>query len=326
MVGELYLGGVGLARGYLNRSGLSSERFVADPLSANGERLYRTGDLVRWSEDGQLEYLSRIDHQVKIRGFRIELGEIESQLRAQPEVREAVVAAKEGPGGSRLVAYVVAAAADFDTSILRERLSKALPDYMLPAAIVVLESLPLTHSGKLDRRALPEAQVSHAGYEAPQGDIEIALAAIWSNVLGVQRVGRHDNFFQLGGDSILSLKIVTQARERQITLMLQQLFHHQTLAELAAALEPQRGSSYQQRTAEMDRHAAAGSAQVDGRAGSHEHHKRRCIVIDVVATAMAVSLLCLPCACASASMYRMPQPCVPDRTPASSALPTSLQG
>lgn len=206
---------------------------------------------MRWSEDGQLEYLGRIDQQVKIRGFRIELGEIESQLLAQPEVREAVVVAKEGPSGLRLMAYVVPVAVGLDTSVIRERLAKALPDYMLPAGIGVLESFPLTTSGKLDRRALPDAEVVHTVYEAPQGDIEITLAAIWWEVLGVEQIGRHDNFFELGGDSIVSLKVVAKARERGITLALKQVFQHPTLASLATALEPHHRVGFQDRTGQM---------------------------------------------------------------------------
>ncbi|MFM9272241.1 amino acid adenylation domain-containing protein, partial [Halomonas elongata] len=159
VAGELYLGGEGLARGYLHRPELTSERFVADPF-AHGERLYRTGDLVRWRDDGQLEYLGRLDHQVKIRGLRIELGEIDAELLAQPEVREAVTVAREGPGGARLVAYVVAQAnAELDTAALREALGERLPDYMVPGVVVPLAALPLSPNGKVDRQALPEPDV-----------------------------------------------------------------------------------------------------------------------------------------------------------------------
>ncbi|WP_136068724.1 amino acid adenylation domain-containing protein, partial [Modicisalibacter radicis] len=193
VAGELYLGGVGLARGYLNRSDLTAERFVADPFT-KGERLYRTGDLVRWRADGQLEYLGRLDHQVKIRGLRIELGEIEAELLSQPDVREAVVAAQEGPGGARLVAYVVPRGdVELDTGALRERLGQRLPDYMVPGVVVPLAALPLSPNGKVDRKALPAPDMaSGVSYEAPQGEVEEALAAIWAEVLGVARVGRHD--------------------------------------------------------------------------------------------------------------------------------------
>ena len=211
VAGELYLGGVGLARGYLGRAELTAERFVADPFIA-GERVYRTGDLVRWREDGQLEYLGRIDHQIKVRGFRIELGEIEAQLLALSEIREAVVVAQEGPSGSRLVAYVVPQTdVELDTTSLRETLGQKLPDYMVPGVLITLEALPLTPNGKVDRKALPAPDLtSNSQYEPPQGEVEEALAEIWSEILGVEQVGRHDNFFELGGDSILSLQIVSR--------------------------------------------------------------------------------------------------------------------
>jgi amino acid adenylation domain-containing protein len=213
--GELYLGGAGLARGYVQRAALTAERFVADPFSGEGgARLYRTGDLVRWNSEGQLDYLGRIDHQVKIRGFRIELGEVEAQLLAQPEVREAVVMASHDPTGARLVAYVSARAGEtIDTVRLRERLGQALPEYMVPGAVVVLESLPLNANGKVDRKALPEPErASTQAYEAPQGGTEEALAAIWAEVLGVSRVGRNDNFFELGGHSLMSVQVVARVQ------------------------------------------------------------------------------------------------------------------
>jgi amino acid adenylation domain-containing protein len=238
VAGELYIGGVGLARGYAGRAGLSAERFVADPLGEPGERLYRTGDLVRWSHRGELEYLGRIDHQVKIRGHRIELGEIEAQLLAQPEVGEAVVVAKDGPGGARLVGYVAGSAAGnaADANVLRERLALKLPPYMVPTTIVVLPALPKTANGKLNRKALPEPQHSVEGHEAPQGEIEQALAAIWAEVLGIDQVGRNDNFFALGGDSFLSLKVVALARQQRWLLTLKQMFEHQQLGALAASV------------------------------------------------------------------------------------------
>ncbi len=215
VAGELYLGGVNLARGYLKRAGLTAERFVA---AQDGQRLYRTGDLVRWNGEGQLEYLGRIDHQVKVRGFRIELGEIEACLLAQPEVRQAVVVARQGPdgaSGASLVAYVALDAdRSADTESLRERLGESLPDYMVPRAIVVLPTLPLNANGKVDRKALPAAEfASERAYEAPEGEMEEALSRIWAEVLGVERVGRNDNFFELGGDSILSLKLLARIRQ-----------------------------------------------------------------------------------------------------------------
>ncbi|MDQ7727806.1 non-ribosomal peptide synthetase [Halomonas sp. SpR8] len=237
VAGELYLGGVSLARGYLNRSDLTAERFIADPFT-EGERLYRTGDLVRWREDGQLEYLGRLDHQVKIRGLRIELGEIEAELLSQPTVREAVVVAQEGPGGSRLVAYVVPQAdSELDTAVLRERLGKKLPDYMVPGIVVTLEALPLNANGKVDRKALPEPDLaSGSQYEPPQGEIEEALAEIWSEILGVEQVGRHDNFFEMGGHSLLALKVLEQMRHRGLTAQVRTLFQYPELASFAHAL------------------------------------------------------------------------------------------
>ncbi|MBA4143018.1 MAG: amino acid adenylation domain-containing protein [Nitrosospira sp.] len=245
VAGELYLGGIGLARCYLNRRGLTAERFIADPFDEGGGRLYRTGDLARWRADGQIEYLGRLDYQVKIRGFRIELGEIETQLLAQPEVREAVVVAREAPsepnaaGGARLIAYISPhAGATVDVALLREALAKILPDYMIPSAIVVLESLPLNPNGKVDRQALPEPEFGNTdSYEAPQGEVEEVLTGIWAGVLGVEQVGRHDNFFELGGDSILSLQIVNRARRAGWKITPRQLFERQTIALLAEVAE-----------------------------------------------------------------------------------------
>jgi amino acid adenylation domain-containing protein len=213
--GELYVGGDGLARGYLNRSGLTSERFIADPFDESGGRLYRTGDLVRWNAEGQLEYLGRIDHQVKIRGFRIELGEVEARLLAEEEVREAVVVSDAGPDGARLVGYVsLHAGQEVDGGALRERLARTLPEYMVPSAIVVLGMLPLNVNGKIDRRALPKAEFGDADrYEAPVGEIEETLARIWVEVLSVPRVGRNANFFHIGGHSIALVKMQMKVRE-----------------------------------------------------------------------------------------------------------------
>ncbi|CAD5274525.1 MULTISPECIES: non-ribosomal peptide synthetase [Halomonadaceae] len=235
IAGELYLGGAGLARGYLNRADLTAERFVADPF-AQGERLYRTGDLVRWREDGQLEYLGRLDYQVKIRGLRIELGEIEAELLSQPEVRESVVVAQDGSGGSRLVAYMVPqAGSELDTALLREALGQKLPDYMVPGVLVSLDALPLNANGKIDRKALPEPDLSSSSqYEPPQSKSEETLAAIWSEVLGVDRVGRHDNFFELGGHSLLALQVLARIRAAGLqSLALRDLFKSPVLCELA---------------------------------------------------------------------------------------------
>ncbi|MGK6311334.1 amino acid adenylation domain-containing protein, partial [Variovorax sp. DT-64] len=237
--GELYLGGVGLARGYLGRPGLTAERFVADPFDSEGARLYRTGDLVRWNGEGQLEYLGRIDHQVKIRGFRIELGEVEAQLLAQPGVREAVVVAREGAGGARLVAYITAGGGQLpDAALLKEQLGRTLPDYMVPGAIVVLEGLPLNANGKVDRKALPEPVLDGASqdHERPHGEMEEALARIWCEVLGVERVGRHDNFFELGGHSLLALQLLERVRGQGWAVQVRTLFEQPRLAAFAQAL------------------------------------------------------------------------------------------
>jgi amino acid adenylation domain-containing protein len=243
-VGELCIGGELLARGYMGRPGLSAQRFVADPFDDAGGRLYRTGDLVRWNAHGQLEYLGRIDHQVKIRGFRVELGEIEAGLLAQPGVREAVVVPSEGPSGARLVGYV--SGHGLDTAALRLRLGELLPDYMVPAALVALEALPLNANGKVDRKALPapEFAVANAPAEPPQegaqGALEAALAAIWAQVLRVPHVGRHDNFFELGGDSLVALRLlarVNKSRVLSVQMSLQELLEKQTIARLVAQLD-----------------------------------------------------------------------------------------
>ncbi|QNK68494.1 non-ribosomal peptide synthetase [Variovorax sp. PAMC26660] len=237
VAGELYLGGVSLARGYLNKPGLSAERFVADPFG-QGDRLYRTGDLVRWNAEGQIEYLGRIDHQVKIRGLRIELGEIEAQLLAQPEVREAVVVAREIAGATALIGYVAAHAGQaIDSDVLRERLGQVLPDYMVPRAVMVLPALPLNANGKVERKALPEPELAQGqGYEALQGELEETLAVIWAEVLGLQRVGRNDNFFELGGHSLLALRLLERMRARGLQAQVRTLFQHPGFAAFAKAL------------------------------------------------------------------------------------------
>jgi hypothetical protein len=228
---------VGLARGYLHRPGLTAERFVADPLDAGGGRLYRTGDLVRWRPDGQLEYLGRLDHQVKIRGLRIELGEIEARLLAQPELREAVVVARDGPGGTRLVGYVSPRAGHAPKlEELKARLGLALPDYMVPGVLVLMaQGLPLNANGKVDRKALPEpGRMDAEAYEAPADDAERALAGLWSELLGVERVGRHDNFFALGGHSLLAVQLVSRLQDgTQAAIGIQDVFRHPVLMDLA---------------------------------------------------------------------------------------------
>ena len=260
-MGELYLGGISLARGYVNRPDLTAERFVASPFGEGGERLYRTGDLVRWNDAGQLEYLGRIDEQVKVRGFRIELGEVEAQLLQVPGVREAVVVARGTAQGTQLVGYVSGLSAgsagassreaadaasdangrddELDGADIRQRLKAALPDYMVPSLIVVLDALPLNANGKIDRKALP-APVFDAGdaYEAPEGELEIRLAQIWAEALGVERVGRRDNFFELGGHSLLALTLVERMRAAGIRAQVRELFEQPVLSAFADALTP----------------------------------------------------------------------------------------
>jgi amino acid adenylation domain-containing protein/non-ribosomal peptide synthase protein (TIGR01720 family) len=251
--GEMYVGGAGVVRGYLNRPELTVERFIPDPFGAEpGARLYRTGDLARYLADGDLEYLGRIDHQVKIRGFRIELGEIEATLNTHQLIGEAVVLAREdSPGEKRLVAYLVTKPETAPSiSELREFLKQKLPEYMTPAAFVMLDSLPLTENGKLDRRALPAPDAARPDleevYAAPNNAREEVLAEIWARVLGLERVGIHDNFFELGGDSILSIQIIARANQAGFRLTPKQVFQCQTVAELAAAAETVPASSAEQ--------------------------------------------------------------------------------
>ncbi|MGW7486404.1 non-ribosomal peptide synthase/polyketide synthase [Streptomyces sp. NPDC054786] len=235
--GELYLGGAQVARGYLGRPGLTAARFVADPFGPPGARMYRTGDRARWDRQGLLEYLGRTDEQVKVRGFRIEPGEIEAALLGDPAVGDAVVVAVEHGGRPRLVAYVVPAGSlTPPAEELRVRLRRTLPDYMVPSVFVPLERIPTTSSGKTDRRALPAppAQPDTATrYVAPRTETETCLAGIWAEVLGVPRAGVEDNFFALGGDSILSIQIVSRARRAGLGLTSKDVFRHQTIAELA---------------------------------------------------------------------------------------------
>ncbi|MEC5161348.1 MULTISPECIES: non-ribosomal peptide synthetase [unclassified Janthinobacterium] len=256
VTGELYLGGVHLGRGYLRRAGLTSERFVADPFDPRGGRLYRTGDLVRWNGEGQLEYLGRIDHQVKIRGLRIELGEIEAQLLAQPALREAVVLAREAPGGKRLVAYVAAHEGVLvDAAALKAQLALRLPDYMVPRHIVALPFLPLNANGKVDRKALPDvAPEGRTAGQAPQGQLEETLAQIWCGLLELGSVGRHDSFFELGGHSLLLLQMQRRlAQQLDLRPTVVELFKYPTLEALAAFLRG--GNRPARATQEVDERA-----------------------------------------------------------------------
>lgn len=239
--GELYIGGAGLARGYLNRPELTAERFISHPFSSDLKaRLYRTGDLVRYLPDGNLDYRGRIDHQVKIRGFRIEIGEIESTLHTYAYVKEAVVIVREDqPGDKRLVAYVVG---DGNVDAWREYLKAKLPSYMVPSGFMAMEAIPLTANGKVDREALPMPEEKQINSECvgPRNSNEQILTTIWKRVLGVKKVGIYDNFFEIGGDSILSIQIISQASQVGLKLTPKQMFECPTIAELAqVAIETQ---------------------------------------------------------------------------------------
>jgi amino acid adenylation domain-containing protein/non-ribosomal peptide synthase protein (TIGR01720 family) len=235
--GELCIGGVQVARGYWRQPERTLERFVVDPFRV-GEKMYKTGDLCRWLADGNIEYLGRKDDQVKIRGYRIELSEIECVLQQSGQVRQAVVAAREMADSSkRLVGYVVAEGV-FDREALLGQLRSRLPEYMVPSVLVELEELPLTASGKVDRRALPDPGVSvDREYVAPRSKVEEVLAGIWGELLGMERIGIHDNFFELGGDSIITMQVVSLARRAGYALRPKNLFMHQTVASLSAAIE-----------------------------------------------------------------------------------------
>jgi amino acid adenylation domain-containing protein len=241
--GELHIGGAGVARGYLNRPELTAEKFIPDPFSAvPGARMYKTGDLARYRPDGNIEFLGRADHQVKIRGFRIELGEIEAALGQHPAVREAVVVAREdAPGEKRLVAYVVA---DSTADELRRFVKDKLPEYMVPAVVMLLEALPVTPNGKVDRRALPapdrfRPELDKA-FVAPRDDLELQLAQIWEEVLGIRPVGVRDNFFELGGHSLLAVRLFALIEKRLgKKLPLTAVFQGATVEHLAVVLRQQ---------------------------------------------------------------------------------------
>jgi amino acid adenylation domain-containing protein/non-ribosomal peptide synthase protein (TIGR01720 family) len=241
--GELYIGGIGVTRGYLNRPQQTAMVFVPNPFNEKpGDRLYRTGDLVRWLPDGQLDFLGRMDHQVKIRGYRIELSEIEAVLGRSPNVEQAVVVVHTADNVSRLAGYVTPAGESKpDVVELRRYLKSSLPDYMVPAFLIVCDTLPLTVSGKIDRKALPKPSAkelqSNLAYVAPRTDHEKLVAGIWQEVLGLEKVGIHSNYFELGGDSIMSIRIVARIGQAGYQLTLQEMFKHQTVAELAAAIE-----------------------------------------------------------------------------------------
>ncbi|MDF5723732.1 MAG: amino acid adenylation domain-containing protein [Rhizonema sp. PD37] len=239
VLGELHIGGASLARGYWQRPSATAEKFIPNPIAdATSSRLYKTGDLARFRANGTLEYLGRVDNQVKVRGFRIELGEIETVLRQHPQVLQAVVIARvDIPGQKRLVAYIVPRQLQPTTDELRHFLTSKLPNYMVPSAFVLLEALPMTPNQKVDYRALPTPDFSRNvedKFVAPRTSIEEKLAAIWSEILKLEKVGIHDNFFELGGDSILSIQIISRANTAGIQIAPKQLFKYQTVAELAA--------------------------------------------------------------------------------------------
>ncbi|MER5267854.1 amino acid adenylation domain-containing protein [Actinosynnema sp. NPDC002837] len=243
VVGELYIGGIGVARGYLHRAALTAEKFVPDPFGEPGDRLYRTGDLARYRPDGELDFLGRTDFQVKVRGYRIELGEVEARLGLHPGVVDAVAAAVTGTGGhKRLVGYLVAAdrTAPPTPAELRAFLAEVLPDYMVPSVFVVLDRMPLTSAGKVDRTALPapgSAAAGRAADDAPSTPVEHLLVAVWREVLG-RSVGVRENFFEVGGDSVLAIRVAARARRAGLAMSVSALFRHQTIAELAGAVGP----------------------------------------------------------------------------------------
>ena len=240
VVGELYLAGRGVGIGYWRRTALTATRFIACPFGHPGTRMYRTGDLVSWRPDGQLQYLGRADEQVKIRGYRIELGEIHTALAALDGVQQAAVIAREDhPGDKRLVAYLTeTTTGTLQPTTIRTTLADQLPPYMVPAAIVILTTLPVTINGKLDTRALPAPEYHHTDhYRAPTNAIEDILTGIYAHVLGLERVGIDDSFFDLGGDSILSMQVVARARAAGLTCRPRDVFVEQTVARLAQVAE-----------------------------------------------------------------------------------------
>ena len=241
--GELLIAGAGVTRGYYRREELTQEKFVI----LDGERWYRSGDLARYLADGTLEFLGRIDNQVKIRGYRIELGEIEAALGRHPEIREALVIAHEvGRGDKQLAAYVVADQEALDSGELRQFLRQVVPEYMVPASIVLLDAFPLTPNGKIDRRALPvpqEARVDRAAYMAPRTEEEQRLANIWADILSVEQVGIHDHFFEMGGHSLLAVQLISRIRrEFEVELPFERLFAAPTIAELSQVIEEQKAA------------------------------------------------------------------------------------
>jgi len=241
--GEIYVGGAGVARGYLHHPDLTADRFIPNPFSAEpNARLYKSGDLARWNPEGQLEYLGRQDAQVKLRGYRIELGEIEAAIKQYSEIRQALIMVREDqPGDRRLVAYIVPALnATLDTDILRGFLREKLPAYMIPAAFVKLDTLPLTANGKIDRKALPAPEMSNwvnKEFVAPRSQTEQILSKIWMDILRTPRVSVQDSFFEVGGDSLLAIQAKWRIQDEfEITLPVQRIFEFPRLSDLAAQI------------------------------------------------------------------------------------------
>jgi acyl-CoA synthetase (AMP-forming)/AMP-acid ligase II/aryl carrier-like protein len=253
--GELWIGGIQVARGYWKRPELTAEKFVPDPFTEGG-RLYRTGDVGRWLPDGNIEYIGRRDEQVKVRGYRIELGEIETVLGEFPGVRQAVVVVREdGHGLKRLVGYVVTDG-EMDKEGVERYLQGKLPEYMVPRQWMELAEMPLTSSGKVDRKALPDVnrQAITRGYTPPRNEVEETLTTIWQEVLGLDRIAIHDNFFELGGDSIMAIQVVSRARRTGLALQARQLFQYPTIAQLSVVAK----------SAAMGAAAEVGYEELDG--------------------------------------------------------------
>ncbi len=249
--GELYIGGDGLARGYLNRPELTSEKFIPNPYM-DSQLLYNTGDAARWLPDGSIECLGRVDHQVKIRGFRIELGEIENQMLKLGAIKEAVAAAKTDTEGGKFLCAYFTSEQEVNVTDLRKHLSKGLPDYMIPSYFIRLDKIPVTPNGKIDRKALPDTVEdidTGVDYVAPRSRTETDLTAIWQDVLCVRRVGIHDDFFMLGGDSMKSLKVLSRATAQDIKITLNDIFKHRTIAKIAGAISDTDQNSFCEKTA-----------------------------------------------------------------------------
>jgi amino acid adenylation domain-containing protein len=281
--GELHLGGDGVARGYLNRPELTKEKFIPDPFCHKpGSRIYRTGDLARWRADGTIECLGRMDHQVKLRGFRIELGEIETVLREQAGVKDVVVVAREDtPGEKRLAAYVIQERdQDLSISELRRQLKLKLPDYMIPAAFVLREDFPLTPNGKVDRRALPPPEQTRleleATYVAPKTETECTIASIWQEVLHLQKIGIHDNFFDIGGHSLLALQVMSRLHEKLgVEVPLRTIFETATVAGLAETVLQLKSQQEKREQEEvLKRIEALDEAEVDAELNKRAHASR----------------------------------------------------